>query len=251
MHLRSSWPARVPGLCGWDTSPHSAGEFQSARKLLLPRVRSTCNPRAEQCTPIRARVQFWFVTSKNLPRSASLPDFRDRSGQLPQDLVRLQCSWSLLGRCGTNTLMLRRALLLAQGTVDGGALLQAQSLRPSGGLYFCFKQSAFQLRPVVILFQVVPQSLALLSKRKSQEVDETVSGDTQPLLLRIHGETQHRGKYLRRRRERPGRNGEQLFHPGMQLCGGGKHSVFASSRFGGDAIGNFALHHDHNALKIL
>src|SRR5689334_15583688 len=47
-----------------------------------------------------------------------------------------------------------------------------------------------------------------------------------------------------------GWQGKQLLYLCIELRGRGKQAIVAGARLGGDAVGNFALHHDHNSAEI-
>src|ERR1700733_5248775 len=99
--------------------------------------------------------------------------------------------------------MLRAVVVLAQGAKQRGAFFQSQGLRASGGLHSRLRQRRAQLGFRISGFEIVPQSLALLAKRKLEKIDEAIfraSGVKAKLVLpRRNGETQHGGMYFRRR----------------------------------------------------
>ena len=56
--------------------------------------------------------------------------------------------------------------------------------------------------------------------------------------------------HLGRWRKCSGRQGEEFFDAGIELRGGGKQSIIAAARPGGNTIGHFALHQDDDGLKV-
>src|SRR5208283_946846 len=64
------------------------------------------------------------------------------------------------------------------------------------------------------------------------------------------GEPQCGGMHFRRGGKGSGRQGEKLLDAGVKLRGGGEQSVVAAAGFGGNAIGNLALHEDDDGLKV-
>src|SRR5438445_11994347 len=98
--------------------------------------------------------------------------------------------------------MLRALSRVAQGAKNSCTLLQGKSLGTPAGLYCCGGQSRAQFAFGIVRFQVVPQRLAFLSKRKPQEVDKSIASHAQLFLLRLDDQPEHRGMDLGRWYER-------------------------------------------------
>ncbi len=111
--------------------------------------------------------------------------------------------------------------------------------------------AARMARPCVLTAKIVQQRLALLSEGKLQKRDERRFFNLQFFQSGRHGKPQRAGVDLRRRRERSRRQREQLVDTGEELHGGGEQSVIPAARRRRDAVGDFALHHDHRALDVL
>src|SRR5579859_350069 len=161
-------------------------------------------------------------------------------------------SWPLLRpKTGTNMTMLRLGLALTQGSEDGRAFTEREGFSPRARLYLGGGKGLLQGIFAVFRSEIVPQRLALLSKRETQEIHEPIARYSQLLRLGIDGESQNAGMHLRRRCEGCGGQHKQILDACVELSGSRKHSVIAAPRFGCNPVGYFALHHDDDALEVL
>jgi hypothetical protein len=74
-------------------------------------------------------------------------------------------------------------------------------------------------------------------------------GEAELFEAGLHRQSQDGGVDLGRWREGFGREGEELFHAGVELRGNGEESVVARAGLGGDAVRDFALNHDDGAVE--
>jgi hypothetical protein len=97
--------------------------------------------------------------------------------------------------------------------------------------------------------EIVGESLALLGEGLLQESDEWAFNNAK--FGKTGGEVpaEDGGVDFRGRVEGFGRQGEEGFGAAVELQGDGEEAVFTGARFGGDAVGYFALDHEYCAVK--
>src|SRR5258705_7973458 len=115
---------------------------------------------------------------------------------------------------------------------DGGLFLEGQGLGANRRFYSSFLQGRAQGLFTVLQFQIVPQRLAFLTKRKLKELDEFLFRDAEAIKPGRHREPHHRGMHSGWRRKCARRKREELLDFRIKLCRSGQKSVVAAARRG-------------------